>query len=161
MRKGWLKKLDVPLDGGINLRGEPLIGKSKSVRSLVIYLVIATLVTLGLNLLAQSSNMIAAVYLRNPVVLGPAITIAYLAGEVLNSFIKRRLGIATSGQASSKVSSLIQKIFDNLDGILSTGFLFLYFAVPLKVLLISGVLAFLIHLSTDLLMRRLSLKRKQ
>lgn len=161
MRKGWLKKLDVPLDGGINLRGEPLIGKSKSVRSLVIYLVIATLVTLGLNSLAQSSNMISAVYLRNPFVLGPAITIAYLTGEILNSFIKRRLGIATSGQASSKVSSLIQKIFDNVDGILSTGFLFLYFEVPLQVLLISGVLAFLIHLSTDFLMRRLSLKRKQ
>ena len=161
MRKGWLKALDRPLDGGLTLRGEPLIGRSKSVRSLVIYLVIATAVTLLLNLVAQSSNLVSPVYLNNPFVLGPLITLAYLAGEILNSFVKRRLGIATSGQASSKVSSSIQRVFDNVDGILATGFVFIYFQVPVSVLLTSGVLAVLIHLSTDLLMRRLKLKRKQ
>lgn len=161
MRKGWLRQLDIPLDGGLKLRGEPLIGKSKSVRSLVIYLVIATLVTLGLNQQVQNSDLISSVYLNSPFVLGPAITLAYLAGEILNSFVKRRLGIATSAQVSSKASSLIQKVFDNVDGILSTGLVFLYFKVPFEVLLSSGVLAVLMHLGTDILMRRLSLKRKQ
>jgi CDP-diglyceride synthetase len=161
MRKGWLKALDRPLDGGLTLRGEPLIGKSKSVRSLVVYLLIATSVTLLLNLAAQRSNLVSPVYLNNPFALGPLITLAYLAGEILNSFVKRRLGIATSGQASSKVSSLIQRVFDNVDGILATGFVFIYFQVPASVLLTSGLLAVLIHLSTDLLMRRLKLKRKQ
>ena len=161
MRKGWLKALDRPLDGGLTLRGEPLIGKSKSVRSLVIYLLIATAVTLLLNLAAQSSNLVSPVYRNNPFVLGPLITLAYLAGEILNSFVKRRLGIKTSAQASSKVSSSIQRVFDNVDGILTTGFVFIYFQVPASVLLTSGLLAVLIHLSTDLLMRRLKLKRKQ
>jgi hypothetical protein len=161
MRKGWLKFLDSPLDGGLTLRGEPLIGRSKSVRSLVIYLVIATTTTLCLNLMVQNSNLISSVYLNNPLVLGPSITLAYLAGEILNSFVKRRLGIATSGQASSKMSLWIQGAFDNVDGILASGFVFLYFQVPTLVLLTSGVLAVLIHLSTDLLMRRLKLKRKQ
>ena len=161
MRKGWLKALDRPLDGGLTLRGEPLIGKSKSVRSLVIYLVIATAVTLLLNLVAQRSNLVSPVYRNNAFVLGPLITLAYLAGEILNSFVKRRLGIATSGQAGSKVSSSIQRVFDNVDGILSTGLVFIYFQVPTSVLLTSGLLAVLIHLSTDLLMRRLKLKRKQ
>jgi hypothetical protein len=161
MRRGWLTQLDIPLDGGFKLRGEPLFGRSKSVRSLVIYLVIATLVTLGLNLLVHNSDLVSSVYRKNPFVLSPAITLAYLAGEILNSFVKRRLGIATSGQASLKVSSLIQRVFDNVDGILATGFVFIYFQVPTSVLLTSGILAVLIHLSTDLLMRRLKLKRKQ
>ena len=161
MRKGWLRQLNIPLDGGFKIRGEPLFGKSKSVRSLVIYLVSATLVTLGLNLLVHNSDLVSSVYLQNPFVLGPAITLAYLAGEILNSFVKRRLGIETSGQASSKVPSLIQRVFDNVDGILSTGFVFVYFEVPLEVLLTSGVLAVLMHQGTDILMRRLNLKRKQ
>jgi CDP-diglyceride synthetase len=128
---------------------------------LVIYLLIATSVTLLLNLVAQSSNLVSPVYRNNPFVLGPSITLAYLAGEILNSFVKRRLGIKTSAQASSKVSSSIQRVFDNVDGILSAGFVFIYFQVPASVLLTSGLLAVLIHLSTDVLMRRLKLKRKQ
>jgi hypothetical protein len=161
MRKGWLEKLDVPLDGGLKLGGEPLIGKSKSLRSLILYLVVATLVTLLLHSSAQVSDLVAPVFLTNPFVLGPAITLSYLLGEIVNSFIKRRLGIAASGGASSRLGSRVQAIFDNVDGIIASGLLFIFnYQVPAEILVTSFVLAVVIHLSTDLLMRRLQLKVK-
>jgi hypothetical protein len=161
MRKGWLEKLDVPLDGGLKLGGEPLIGKSKSLRSLILYLVVATLVTLLLHSSAQVSDLVAPVFLTNPFVLGPAITLSYLLGEIVNSFIKRRFGIAASGGASSRLGSRVQAIFDNVDGIIASGLLFIFnYQVPAEILVTSFVLAVVIHLSTDLLMRRLQLKVK-
>lgn len=161
MRKGWLEKLDVPLDGGLKLGGQPLIGKSKSFRSLIIYLLVATLVTLLLHSSAQVSDLVAPVFLTNPFVLGPAITLSYLLGEIVNSFIKRRIGIATSGEASSQLGSRVQAIFDNVDGIIASGLLFIFsYQVPAEILVTSFVLAVVIHLSTDLLMRRLQLKVK-
>ena len=161
MRTGWLTKLEVPLDGGLKLGGQPLIGKSKSFRSLIIYLVVATLVTLVLNFWAQVSDLVAPVFLTNPFVLGPAITLSYLLGEIVNSFIKRRFGIASSGGASSRLGSRVQAIFDNVDGIIASGLLFIFnYQVPAEILVTSFVLAVVIHLSTDLLMRRLQLKVK-
>jgi hypothetical protein len=161
MRTGWLTKLEVPLDGGLKLGGQPLIGKSKSFRSLIIYLVVATLVTLILNFWAQVSDLVAPVFLTNPFVLGPAITLSYLLGEIVNSFIKRRFGIAASGGASSRLGSRVQAIFDNVDGIIASGLLFIFnYQVPAEILVTSFVLAVVIHLSTDLLMRRLQLKVK-
>ena len=161
MRKGWLARFDVPLDGGLLLGGQPLIGRSKSVRSLMLYLAIATLITSLLHLLAPLTESVAPVYRENPFILGPATTLAYLAGEVVNSFIKRRLGIATSGSVSSPVAARIQAIFDNIDGMLGSGLvLIISYGVAPEVLAASFVLAVVTHLSTDALMRRLGLKRK-
>lgn len=162
MRKGWLRSLDVPLDGGLTLGGMPLIGKSKSLRSLAIYTLSAILVCSVLNIIAGSSDYVSDIYQTSPVILGPEIALSYLAGEILNSFVKRRMGIVTSGNSSSWLGSRIQSVFDNVDGIISCGTLFiLVYQVQASVLAISFVLAVLLHLSTDLLMRRLRLKTKQ
>lgn len=161
MRKGWLAKLDVPLDAGLQLGGAPLIGRSKSLRSLVIYLIVATVVTSALHLISLQTDLIATVYKANPLVLAPLATVAYLLGEISNSFIKRRLGIATSGQVVGSGAGRIQAIFDNIDGMLTSGLVFIFiYGVPTEVLIASFVLAIVTHLSTDALMRRLHLKRK-
>jgi hypothetical protein len=162
MRKGWLRSLDVPLDGGLTLGGMPLVGKSKSLRSLAIYTLSAILVCSILNFLAGSSDFVSDIYQTSPVILGPEIALSYLAGEILNSFVKRRMGIATSGNSSSWLGIRLQSFFDNVDGIISCGALFiLVYQVQAIVLATSFVLSVLMHLSTDLLMRRLSLKTKQ
>jgi CDP-diglyceride synthetase len=162
MRKGWLRALDVPLDGGLRLGNQPLIGKSKSVRSLVIYLVVATSVTAVLHWLASVTDLVAPVELNNPLILGPICTLAYLAGEIVNSFVKRRFGISTSAQTASRLGSKVQSIFDNIDGILCSGLPMIFiFGVPGELLATSFVLAVLTHLSTNALMRALRLKRQQ
>lgn len=161
MRKGWLAKLDVPLDGGLHFRGAPLIGRSKSVRSLVIYLIVASVVTIVLHLVSLQTDLVACVYKTNPLVLGPLATTAYLLGEITNSFIKRRMGIAPSGQVVGSGAGRIQAIFDNVDGMLTSGLVFIFiYRVPTEVLVASFALAVVTHLSTDALMRRLRLKRK-
>lgn len=162
MRKGWLTRLDIPLDGGLTLGGSPLVGKSKSVRSVVLYVVISILVTLVLHQLQTRSDAVAPVFASNPFMLGSAIPLAYLAGEILNSFVKRRLGIATSGSSGSPLGRRLQAIVDNLDGILASGLVFAtVYQVSVEILSCAFVLAVLIHLGTDLLMRKLRLKRKQ
>lgn len=162
MRKGWLKKLDVPLDGGLTLGGKPLVGRSKSLRSLLIYLVVATIVTTVLHFAATTSDLVAAVYLNNPVIFATLSTLSYLAGEIINSFIKRRLGITTSGESKSRLGARIQAVFDNIDGILTSGLVLIFvYGAPTELLVTAFVLANVTHLSTDALMRRLRLKRQQ
>ena len=162
MRKGWLAALDIPLDGGLTLGGRPLIGRSKSVRSLVLYLVVASLTTLGLHFAAILSDLVAPVFRQNPFIFASATTLAYLAGEVLNSFVKRRLGVETSAQSKKRGWAFAQKTFDNIDGMLASGLVLIFgYGVPTELLIGSFILANITHLSTDALMRRLRLKRKQ
>jgi hypothetical protein len=162
MRKGWLKVIDVPLDGGLKLGGKPLVGKSKSLRSLILYTASSTMVSLVFHYLVPYTPALASVYLNNPFVLGPLISISYLAGEILNSFVKRRLGIATSGSPDSVLGARFQAVIDNVDGIVSTGLVFIFvYQVNSAVLAVSFVLAALMHLGTDILMRSLRLKVKQ
>ena len=78
-------RLAWPLDGGVHLRdGRPLLGKSKTVRG-----VLAGVVLPGA----------LAPALGQPVEAGFAIGVAAMAGDLLSSFIKRRLRLPPSSQA--------------------------------------------------------------
>jgi CDP-2,3-bis-(O-geranylgeranyl)-sn-glycerol synthase len=75
----------VPLDGGLRFfDGRPLFGPSKTIRG-----ALAAIVTTAL----------AAPVLGLPIGLGALIGAAAIVGDALASFIKRRLGITTSGRA--------------------------------------------------------------
>jgi CDP-diglyceride synthetase len=78
-------RLAWPLDGGVHLRdGRPLLGKSKTVRG----------VLAGVALPAALAPAFG-----QPVAAGLAIGAAAMAGDLLSSFIKRRLGLPPSSQA--------------------------------------------------------------
>lgn len=73
-----------PLDGGLAfLDGRPLFGPSKTVRGVVAALV---------------ATALAAAVLGLPAALGAIVGLAAMAGDLLSSFIKRRLGVAPSGK---------------------------------------------------------------
>ncbi len=75
-----------PLDGGWRfVDGRPLLGPSKTWRGLVA----AVLVT-----------ALAAPLLGWPALVGAVLGAGAMAGDALSSFVKRRLGIASSGQAT-------------------------------------------------------------
>lgn len=75
-----------PIDGGWRLPdGRPLLGASKTWRGLVIGVALAAIVGAGLGF--------------GPV-FGALFGAASLAGDLLSSFLKRRLGIASSGRAT-------------------------------------------------------------
>ncbi len=75
-----------PLDGGCRfLDGRPLLGESKTVRGLVL-----SIVTTG----------VAALLLGLDVSTGFLVGAAAMAGDLLSSFVKRRLGLISSSQAT-------------------------------------------------------------
>ncbi len=74
-----------PLDGGLRCRdGRPLLGPSKTWRGL---------------LAAVAACTLGAPVLGFPLAIGALAGAASMAGDALASFIKRRLGIASSGRA--------------------------------------------------------------
>ncbi|MGE0621997.1 MAG: CDP-archaeol synthase [Pseudomonadales bacterium] len=78
-------RLAVPIDGGgLFIDGRPLLGPSKTVRGLLLSLAVTALV---------------AVLLGLPWSLGAGFAAASMAGDLLSSFIKRRLSVPSSGQA--------------------------------------------------------------
>lgn len=152
--KGWLAWLDRPLDRGAMFRGKPLFGPNKTYRGMVIHLGVVVLVTSVLQVAAQGNSWISEIYLNEPIVLGLGMATGYLIGELVNSFIKRRLGIAAGAQTSK-----LQAFFDNIDGMLGSGVVVISYSVAWQVIAVSVVISILVHEATDVLMRRLRLKQ--
>ena len=76
---------DCPIDAGWQLwDGRPLFGASKTVRGLIASLLLTSLCALLLGL---------------PLMLGLVIAMFAMIGDLLSSFIKRRLGVPPSGMA--------------------------------------------------------------
>lgn len=74
-----------PLDGGVTFfDGRPIFGPSKTIRGIVLSLLVTPLF---------------AVLLGFAWTLGALIAGAVMAGDLLSSFIKRRMGLAASSQA--------------------------------------------------------------
>lgn len=79
------KRLATPVDGGLHLPdGRPLFGASKTLRGIVLSVVVTALL---------------APLLGFDWVIGAGFAAASMLGDLLSSFIKRRLGLAVHGQA--------------------------------------------------------------
>jgi CDP-2,3-bis-(O-geranylgeranyl)-sn-glycerol synthase len=75
-----------PIDGNILfLDGQPLLGPSKTIRGIVASLLVTTL---------------AAPLVRLDFKIGLLVAAAAMAGDLLSSFVKRRLGLASSSRAT-------------------------------------------------------------
>lgn len=150
MKRNWLAALNHPLDVGTGL-----FGPNKTVRGLVIHVVVATIVVFVLHA-GTPSEWIAPQYSSDPLILGVAISGGYVAGELINSFIKRRLGIPAGARGGA-----VQRFFDNMDGALVSGVVLLFgYQVSAELLTIGFFLALGSHIATDALMRRLRLKNR-
>jgi len=110
-----------PLDGGmIFLDGRPLFGASKTVRGIV------------LGVLASA---LGASLMELPWTVGLGAGAAAMAGDLLSSFLKRRLGLASSGRATG-LDQLPESLF---------AFLACLGALPLSVLdILLGVALFFV-----------------
>jgi CDP-2,3-bis-(O-geranylgeranyl)-sn-glycerol synthase len=83
----WLgPRWNAPLDGGLRfIDGRPLLGPAKTWRGLAA---------------AVAAGSVGAPLLGLPVWIGTLIGAAAMVGDALSSFIKRRLGIPSSGRAT-------------------------------------------------------------
>ena len=156
MKLGWFKALDKPIDFGFKFGSSDLFGPNKNWRGALIYVIGGTLVTYLMHLMQPTQNWIASVFSNNPLILGLAFCSTYVLGELVNSFIKRRIGIAPGSEGN-----FFQQFIDNTDGALVTGLVFVFmYKVPIELLLVSLAISLVIHAATDVLMRRLKLKSK-
>lgn len=95
-----LKRFDTPFDFGKTWRGKPIFGAHKTWRGLVAGIIFATIVLyLQQRLVAHSTwlqNWTDQVdYAQLPtLVLGPLFAVGALGGDAIESFFKRRVGIA-------------------------------------------------------------------
>jgi CDP-archaeol synthase len=75
-----------PLDGGLSFTDErPLFGPSKTIRGVVLALLVTA---------------VAAPLLGLDPLIGLAVAASAMAGDLLSSFVKRRLGLASSSRAT-------------------------------------------------------------
>lgn len=161
IKKKWLTQLDTPLDRGVTWRGKPLFGRNKTFRGLLVHSVGAVSATILLWLLQPSMEWIAPLYASNPIVLGIVFALAYSAGELMNSFVKRRLNVSPGSRTEwSHTSRRLQHFFDTSDGIIVVGVvLWAVYQVPWQLALTAVILACGVHLLIDLLMQSLGLKK--
>ena len=114
------RRLALPLDGGRALGGRRLLGDHKTVRGLVVivpatgvsFAVLASLVAIGPGIAA------AGLWPLTPStygLLGSWAGLGFMAGELPNSFVKRRLGIPLGEAAPGPWLRAISFVVDRVD----------------------------------------------
>jgi dolichol kinase len=155
----WLCFLDFPLDLGESLGGKRIFGNNKTIRGFVVMMIMAIAVAyfLNLELMNNLSLFIHPIFNKSPVIIGIIYSISYTVGELINSFIKRRLNIF-SGQLNKSFIKL-QTFFDLSDGIIFVALLlWLIFSISFFEILPAVLIGIFLHLVTDYLMKQLHLK---
>lgn len=96
---GFIKKYDYPMDCHKTFRGKRIFGDHKTVRGLIVGMIFSTLVLWLQQLAVVHIHFIASLttqvnYTQLPVlVLGPIFGFAAIAGDAIESFFKRQIGI--------------------------------------------------------------------
>jgi CDP-2,3-bis-(O-geranylgeranyl)-sn-glycerol synthase len=111
------RRFDVPLDGGLMLGGERLLGANKTLRGFVVMVPAAAAAFAGLAYLTRGPAAAGLWPLSTPgyAGLGAAAGFGFMAGELPNSFVKRRLGIGPGALARGRWSGVLQFLIDRVD----------------------------------------------
>jgi CDP-2,3-bis-(O-geranylgeranyl)-sn-glycerol synthase len=112
LRFDLLRGLKRPIDGGRTWRGRRLLGDNKTWRGALAMSSGPLLATLSLSRLDWYRRRLPAD--ANPLLLGTILGVSTVAGELPNSFLKRRLGIAPGAQRNAALT-----VFDQADFVLT------------------------------------------
>jgi len=166
IRFQWLRRAaKIPLDLGFRFRGCRLFGDNKSLRgALVIIVGLALSTTLVAHALEAYPDLHRLSFVDfskiSATFWGILVGIGWLAGELVNSFVKRQVGIPPGGSMVGFLGAIFF-IFDQLDGLLGALLLTSIIWIPsFNVFLHLVVAAFAFHLFGALIMLRLGLKSR-
>ncbi len=109
----------LPIDGGRTFRGRRLFGDNKTWRGAVVTIGTTTLAAWGLAQLGAccwSLPTLTPFAELHPLAWGLLLGVGYIAGELPNSFAKRRLGIAP-GASGRGIRGLVFWVVDQLDSL--------------------------------------------
>jgi CDP-2,3-bis-(O-geranylgeranyl)-sn-glycerol synthase len=149
-----VKRWDAPIDGGHMVGGQALFGPHKTWRGMVSGIIVATLLLYVQQLLVVHTELIPFIhidYAALPVLLlGPAFAIGALGGDLVESFFKRRVGIA-SGKS--------WLFFDQIDYVVGSILASLFFVILTPMQYVWMVIVwFTMHLVISYIGYRLGLK---
>ncbi len=166
IHRGWLRRLAAsPLDGGLTLGGRRLLGDNKTVRGAVT-MVGATigfvLVEAALARHTDWGRQLALVDFDrvSPLLWGALLGGGYVAGELPNSFVKRRLDVAPGAAAPGGLAALFWLLdqVDSLAGVLAL--MTVAWVPPFAVVVLLAGVTLCVHPAMALVMVALGLKRR-
>ena len=157
LKRGWGVRWRHAIDGGRTWRGRAILGQNKTWFGLVLYVVGGALVGTGLMAVGAGGEVFDNA--RGGLV-GATVGGAYAVGELVNSLIKRRLNVSP-GQVTPTRWAPLQLAVDLADGIVCAALVYALWGVPLLECAAVLTVGLGIHVGTDVLMYRLSLKRHQ
>src|SRR4051812_27930409 len=123
LHTAFSRRLMLPLDGGLRVRGRRLFGDNKTVRGFVVLVpaaatafagLFATLSTFAPQHLSDLWSLSAGGYAA----LGAWAGLGFMIGELPNSFIKRQLGIAPGRAPRGSLAATACFLADRLDSII-------------------------------------------
>ncbi len=156
IRLRLLPGLVVPLDGGADWRGARVLGDNKTWRGALVM----TLVSTAAAPLQQVVRLPALEYFdygrANLALVGFLLGLGFVLGELPNSFLKRRLGVAPGGRGSA-----LFVVLDQVDSIVAAlALLALAWPPPLAVWVWVLVLCSGVHMALNALFVVLGLKER-
>ena len=123
----WLRSrvsqvLAIPLDGGRTFRGRPILGENKTLRGFVVMIPAAALAFVAVAVVVSLPRGVppATLWQLTPAgyaALGAWAGFGFMAGELPNSFVKRRFGILPGQAPASALNAAICFAIDRTDSI--------------------------------------------
>jgi len=157
IRYRWPALLEAPIDGGRYFGdGRRLFGDNKTWKGFVGMIGTTALATLA----ACSLGVLPGRTLFEAGMIGAALGLAYVAAELPNSFVKRRLDIHPGQLCASNRVRLLQLIVDQADSVLGCIVVLAFTtAYSLLDLMALAVIAVSVHFSMNILLYAAGLKR--
>lgn len=149
---GLLKPLARPLDGGATLGGRRIFGDNKTWRGATVIVAGVTLTTVLLSPWdSWWSALPAGLRDAGPLSYGVLLGLGVVVGELPNSFLKRRLGIAPGARRRSPAGVLVA-IYDQADFVPAVWLLLapLWVMAPWQAALVFAVVA-VVHLVVNVI----------
>ena len=154
LHRDLLAGLRIPLDGGIEVGGHRVFGDNKTVRGVLVMVG-------GCALAGAVVFSVAPPGPQRPAwgwaLVGAALGSGYVAAELPNSFVKRRLAIAPGEEGHGATQRLVDQL-DSVLGVTAVAWILLPLDVADVVLLV--VLGTSIHLLFDRVLHRTGIKRR-
>ena len=149
-----------PLDFNLKWRGKRLVGSNKTFKGPICMGIFSmifgslTYLVLKDHLVLTASGILIAV---NFLLIG----LIYSFSELPNSFIKRQLSIPPGGVHKNQGMRLVFKLVDTFDSLIFIGIAYkLLFNLQSTTIMLAILIGGFLHLTTDRLMVKLSLKQK-
>lgn len=165
LKAGALRALDRPLDGGRSWRGQPIFGRNKTWRG-VFVMTLSSAVVMWLQAAAARRNprvarVTAIDFARVPALQAGAVYgLGYVIGELPNSFVKRRLGLAPGARAPRLAG--VQYAVDQLDSVVGCLIALRTFYRPTRSeVLGAALLGAGLHVAVDASLYVIGIKRRQ